>query len=640
MIPGTDNIKEIARPFLEATLDSNAILDKGGNLLLASHIFLETFLAGKQLAGNPSLFDILPQNFSQQLATNLEDIKIHETTNSRLIGVDGKYYNCRFAPINVRKEKMAAILFCCQDITKEQDLSRPPSDNDAIWNANLTVTDQAHLQKGWKTCFNDVLPDLCQALAVSRIYIVEKEGEFIESINHEEAAHPPSQSYNWIFEDDSRIRELKKNKLINQQSVDLLDKPLLTANGLPIKSLLLIPIFFKDELWGIIGMDRLVDHKPFSLQQITGLRFMANILTMIIRNQRDRSERDRLATVVEQSGDCIIITSSNGHILYANQACESITGYSPLEIIDRNIKHIHTGPIRKDLWEQVKGPLMGGQKWQGQFTNYKKDHSLYEEEMQISPVHDTQGNVINQVIKKRNITEEKRLESIAEAANLMDNIGFIFSSIRHELGNPINSIKVSLSVLDSNLEAYEKTDIKRFIDRSLSDIVRVEYLLKTLKNFSIFERPDIEEVDLTALLSRFAELVKQDLSRKTVRLVINTSSQPLYGRIDPRAFQQVLLNLVTNAVDSLRDVRQKRISLSMFRDENKQINLILSDNGCGISQEEQQNLFKPFYTTKPKGTGLGLVIVKKMLAKMNCSIELHSRKGAGTQVVIIIPGAN
>jgi signal transduction histidine kinase len=242
------------------------------------------------------------------------------------------------------------------------------------------------------------------------------------------------------------------------------------------------------------------------------------------------------------------------------------------------------------------------------------------------------------VIKKSNITEKKRLESIAEAANLMDNIGFIFSSIRHELGNPINSIKVSLSVLDSNLDVYDKSDIKRFIDRNLADIGRVEYLLKTLKNFSIFERPDIEKIELTGLLNSFSELVNKDLIRKQVRLVTNTSSQPLYGFLDPRAFQQVLLNLVANAVDSLREVEPKRISLSMFRDENNQINLILSDNGCGISQEEQRNLFKPFYTTKQKGTGLGLVIVKKMLAKMNCSIEIHSRKGAGTQVEIIIPG--
>ena len=111
------------------------------------------------------------------------------------------------------------------------------------------------------------------------------------------------------------------------------------------------------------------------------------------------------------------------------------------------------------------------------------------------------------------------------------------------------------------------------------------------------------------------------------------------GLIDPRAFQQVLLNLIANAADSLIEISQKNISLAMLTEENGQINIIISDNGCGISDDEQINLFKPFFTTKPQGTGLGLVIVKKMLAKMNCSIHINSKNSRGTKVLIVIPGA-
>ncbi len=64
----------------------------------------------------------------------------------------------------------------------------------------------------------------------------------------------------------------------------------------------------------------------------------------------------------------------------------------------------------------------------------------------------------------------------------------------------------------------------------------------------------------------------------------------------------------------------------MLTEENGQINIIISDNGCGISDDEKANLFKPFFTTKPQGTGLGLVIVKKMLDKMNCSTHINSKK--------------
>ena len=258
--------------------------------------------------------------------------------------------------------------------------------------------------------------------------------------------------------------------------------------------------------------------------------------------------------------------------------------------------------------------------------------------MLISPAFNPAGGISHQVIVKRNITEKKRLESIVEAANLMDNIGFIFSSIRHELGNPINSIKVSLSVLDSNLELYDKSDIKRFINRGLSDIGRVEYLLKTLKNFSTFERPIIEETDMTALLNKFLTLIATDLKQKNIQLTTNIPKEPRIGMIDPRAFQQVLLNLIANAADSLAETLQKNISLTMLQKENGQINIIIGDNGCGINDHEQSNLFKPFYTTKPQGTGLGLVIVKKMLSKMGCSIDIRSKNNIGTKVLIVIPG--
>ena len=257
--------------------------------------------------------------------------------------------------------------------------------------------------------------------------------------------------------------------------------------------------------------------------------------------------------------------------------------------------------------------------------------------MLLSPVYDKDGRVANQVIVKRDITEDKRLESIAEAANLMDNIGFIFSSIRHELGNPINSIKVSLSVLESNLETYDTEAITRFIRRSLSDIGRVEYLLKTLRNFSIFERPEIKATNMRSLLDKLIQLVEKDLAKQYVMLKIQHPKEPLTGMIDPRAFLQVLLNLTTNAVAALDGSYNKKITISLKQKQDTQISFIFEDNGCGMEEETVRNLFRPFFTTKAEGTGLGLVIVKKMLSKMNCSITASSTKGEGTRMEIIIP---
>ncbi len=521
----------------------------------------------------------------------------------------------------------------------EQKMALTLARNEAIWNAILTVTDQSHLQNSWQNCFSGKLSSLCQPLETDRIYIVEADQNAREASTHPKNKYQATLDHSWIFRNPSCVAALKAGNIIHNQSPQVSELEQHSLRDLGIQAFIDIPILLKNEIWGIIGMDRLTSAAPFTTQQAKGLKFVANILAMTIRNQQDRLERDRLVTVIEQSSDCTLITDPVGLILYANPACETVTGYSQLEIIGTNIKGLYSEAVMDDnIWQQIRTAMKNGENWQGQFSNHRKDHTLYEEEMLVSPAYNDKGEISNQVVIKRNITEKKRLESIVEAANLMDNIGFIFSSIRHELGNPINSIKVSLSVLDSNLELYNKKDIKRFINRSLSDIGRVEYLLKTLKNFSIFERPIIEKTDMTTLLNKFITLITAELQQKNIELTTNIPKEHKFGLIDPRAFQQVLLNLIANAADALIETSQKNISLAMLTEENGQINIIISDNGCGISDDEQANLFKPFFTTKPQGTGLGLVIVKKMLAKMNCSIHINSKNNMGTKVLIVIPG--
>ncbi|MCU0605893.1 MAG: ATP-binding protein [Candidatus Edwardsbacteria bacterium] len=97
-----------------------------------------------------------------------------------------------------------------------------------------------------------------------------------------------------------------------------------------------------------------------------------------------------------------------------------------------------------------------------------------------------------------------------------------------------------------------------------------------------------------------------------------------------------MLNLLSNAADALEGRDAKQIDITARRD-GALVRIALRDNGCGMSAEQLANLFKPFYTSKSTGTGLGLVITKNIIAKMNGTIEVDSRIGRGTEVVISIP---
>lgn len=264
------------------------------------------------------------------------------------------------------------------------------------------------------------------------------------------------------------------------------------------------------------------------------------------------------------------------------------------------------------------------------------DGNTKEYEVHAFPLFDDAGEVGQVIQYCIDITEKKRLESIAEAANLMDNLGYIFAGIRHEIGNPLNSVKMALSVLDKNLDRYPRQTIREFVDRSLGELSRVEYLLKALKNFSLFETPQMESVHMGTFMENFMSLVEEDFSRKRIHIFLDVPEEDIFASTDHRAFHQVMLNLLTNAADALPQVERPMIGIAVDTTPGF-VRIRVRDNGCGMTQEEQKNLFRPFFTSKPQGTGLGLVIVKKMLSKMNGTISIESSPLEGTAVTMTLP---
>lgn len=234
------------------------------------------------------------------------------------------------------------------------------------------------------------------------------------------------------------------------------------------------------------------------------------------------------------------------------------------------------------------------------------------------------------------ITEKTRLESIAEAVNTTSNIGYVFSGVRHEIGNPINSIKTALSVLKANIDTFSKENTLKYINRTLDDIGRVEYLLRSLKNFNMYESPKLQNLNMTLFMKRLLSLIEKDFKENGISIKHIVYSEADWGYSDPRALQQVMLNILTNAADALEGRNDPYIQITVYKIGNT-VEIMIEDNGAGISEEHQKELFKPFFTTKQKGTGLGLIIARKMLANINSTINMESYENFGTITHINIP---
>ena len=335
-------------------------------------------------------------------------------------------------------------------------------------------------------------------------------------------------------------------------------------------------------------------------------------------------------TVVEQAASPIFITDLNGKIQYVNFMAEEFSGKSKNYFTGKTIFEVKPEISKKVLAEQIIPTLAESNIWQ-KITKTKRENEELFEEITASKVKDKDENIFNYVFICRDVTETRRLESIAEAVNMMDNVGYIFSGIRHELGNPINSVKMALTVLEKNLEKWDKEQIGVYINRSMSEISRVEYLLRTLKSFSLHENPEMDKVSLTHFMENFICFTKEDFEKRGIEIELSAKDENTGAWCDPRALHQVMLNLIANAADALKEKENPKITISLRRIKTR-VQVSVEDNGSGMNEKQIGNLFKPFYTSKENGTGLGLVIVQKMLTRMNGTISIESKTDAGTQV--------
>jgi len=400
-------------------------------------------------------------------------------------------------------------------------------------------------------------------------------------------------------------------------------------------SIAVIPIRYRDRILGAI---HLADEREnmVALDKVKLIEQLALIVGEAVYRFGIEEERTRLAAAVEAAADAVVITDpSTGIIQYANAAFEHLTGYTKTEVLGRTLNFLESGMNTDKEYAGLREALARDGFWSGKLMNRKKDGSLYFEECTVSLVRDKNGDTVNYVYLKRDMTEKLRLESIAESVSTMDSIGSVFAGVRHEIGNPVNSINMILGILRAKLDALPPESVKDYLAKMTEQIGRVEYILRSLKSFNLFETQVLQNVDIALFMENFLPLVRDDFDKRGITL--ETVIEPgVTVRADPRALQQVLLNLFTNAADAVSGNRQPTILTSVSRSGGA-VSIRVQDNGKGIPPEHLKDIFKPFYTTRPHGTGLGLVIVKKMLATMNGTIAFESRVDAGTVVVMVIP---
>ena len=368
----------------------------------------------------------------------------------------------------------------------------------------------------------------------------------------------------------------------------------------------------------------------------------------ITERKRVEAEREQLVLAIEQTSETIIITDTEGGILYVNPAFERLTGYTAQEVQGKKPSILKSGEHDEDFYRTMWETLRRGEAWSGRVVNRRKNGTFFTEEAVISPVRNTAGQTVSYVAVKRDVTSEIRLEEQLRQAQKMESVGRLAGGVAHDFNNMLGVIlgRAELALARVNpsdpLHA-DLEDIRQAGERSAD-------LTRQLLAFARKQTVTPKVLDLNATVADMLKMV-QRLLGEDIELVWQPEADVWPVKIDPSQVDQILANLCVNARDAIEGVGRIVISTGncsvagrshagyLDLEAGDYVRLVVSDNGCGIAREMLPHIFEPFFTTKGagKGTGLGLATIYGVIQQNNGSIDVRSEPGQGTIFTLYLP---
>ncbi len=378
--------------------------------------------------------------------------------------------------------------------------------------------------------------------------------------------------------------------------------------------------------------------------------------TIKIHEELERHAREisKLATVLEQSVQPIVITDVKGNIEYVNKAFEKTTGYSFKEVKGKNPKILKSGQHPKEFYKHLWESITSGKSWQGIFTNKKKDGTIFYERAVIFPVKKKNGEITNYAAVKQDITKEKILEQQLLQAQKMESIGTLAGGIAHDFNNILTVINGYAEL--TLIRMPESNPLRCYISSIMEATKKAQSLTSQLLAFSRKQVYNPEVLDINKVITSMEKMIRR-LINEDIIIETHLSDDLPKIKADVAQLEQIFVNLIINARDALNARNNlnepKKITIrtgqyypdteKVFHDTTNKANRYVwfevSDNGIGMDPQTKQKIFEPFFTTKKKhrGTGLGLSIVYGIVKQNKGIIHVFSEPEKGCTFKIYWP---
>jgi two-component system sensor kinase FixL len=341
-------------------------------------------------------------------------------------------------------------------------------------------------------------------------------------------------------------------------------------------------------------------------------------------------------------------TEPGAPIVYVNRAFEEITGYSKDDVLGRAPSFLRGPESAPAAIEQIEASLATGSSLLTELTNYKKDGTPFTGMIRVGSIRGVGGTITHYVMTVSDVTQMRNTEADYELQReelmhmaRVGQLGELASSIAHEINQPLTAILSNAQAAQRFL-AEEKPNLAEIIE-ILKDIAeddkRAGEVIRRLRTLLKKRELQFERIDINELISETIELLRTDavVRNKVIKLDLDSRVPTVRG--DSVQLQQVLLNLITNGLDSMvesgPEARELRIRTA--REGADWVVVSVKDSGLGIPENKMKLLFRPYFTTKSDGMGMGLPISRSIIEDHGGQILAENNPGRGATFYFTLP---
>jgi PAS domain S-box-containing protein len=412
-----------------------------------------------------------------------------------------------------------------------------------------------------------------------------------------------------------------------------------------------LPMLAGGNLVGVLNVNAVQRRRPVTLGQVRALSILANLAAAALANAslytQVRQSEERFRCVTESATDAIILADSRGIILSWNRGAQTLFGYAQDEIVGQPLTTLIPERYRKACTNGLQRvattearPLSGKTV---ELRGLKRDGSKFPLELSLSSWQTDEGTFFSAIVRDisaRKQAEEEltRQREAAYQAEKLATMGQLLAGVAHELNNPLSVVLGQAALLQHGARGAPLAERAKGISQAAERCARI------VRNFLALARqrsPERQQVHLNQIVQEAVELLTYPLRVDAVEVYMHLADELPSLWADPDQLYQVVVNLVSNAHQAMREAPPpRRLTLTTRYDRTQlHVSLEVADTGPGILPEVAPRIFEPFFTTKPpgSGTGLGLSLCKGIIEGHRGSIRVENQPGHGAVFRIELP---